>query len=176
MFYLIYQDEWFPLACLVLILTRVGAQMATPPVRKWGERLAGASFISFCLYALAELQPRTAIELYWIAWRGLFAGGLGLGVGWIVCSVIAFVVSHIPKPRLTKVEPKPKRLPPLPPMKPPPPPPPPPTRAELADEVTKEYDDKLKVAEALKDPQERSIVIARIETERRALLAQLLSE
>jgi hypothetical protein len=52
----------------------------------------------------------------------------------------------------------------------------PPTRADLAKEVRQEYDDKIRVALTIPDVQERSMTIARLEHERRALLAQLLAE
>jgi hypothetical protein len=52
----------------------------------------------------------------------------------------------------------------------------PPTRADIAQEVKREYDDKLRTAMTIPDQRERSMAMAQIENERRALLAQLLSE
>ncbi len=95
LFEMIDQDDCFTLACLIAILTSVGTNMASPNVRQWGKRAAAVASVLICIYAGCMLNPTDAQDCLHIAFRGLFAAGLALGITWIVLSISVFAFQHL---------------------------------------------------------------------------------
>jgi tetratricopeptide (TPR) repeat protein len=94
-FDLIYADDAICLAFLVAIFYVVGRNMATGKAVVWGQRAAALAYLSFVLYACANVSRLNAAELAYIAFRGLFAAGLALGTGWMGFSVLLFLWQHV---------------------------------------------------------------------------------
>ena len=87
----------FSLLCLAAILAFVGAKMASSEssIRQWGWRMAAGSYVMFGVYAGYTLKPTSASDLVQIAFRGLLAAGIALGVTWIILPIVAFVVGPL---------------------------------------------------------------------------------
>lgn len=94
-FELIYADDAMSLMCLVAIFFIVGANMADATVRRWGWRAAAAAYVVFVIYAGASTGPTRAAELAYIAFRGLYAGGLAVGTAWILMAITMFFVGEM---------------------------------------------------------------------------------
>ena len=94
-FEMIDRDDFFTLACLIAILTSVGTNMANPDVRQWGKRAAAVAYVLFCVYASCMLNPADAQDCLHIAFRGLFAAGLAMGLTWIILAIGIFAFQYL---------------------------------------------------------------------------------
>jgi hypothetical protein len=83
--------------CSLLFLTAVlvflGNRLVegTPRLRLWGQRLAYASLIAYCLYSGVTCPPDTPGACLMIVLRALLAAGLTLGVTWTLLPAFAFL-------------------------------------------------------------------------------------
>jgi len=95
-FELIFHDDMFSLLCLIAIFGLVGGSMANDKVTLWGLRAAAVAYIAFVVYAIVMLAPMDVFELTYIAFRGLFAAGLGFGPACMVFAIIMFFWEELP--------------------------------------------------------------------------------
>jgi len=93
LFRILIEDDGFTLLCLIAILTIIGSKMTSEcfNVRWWGWRAAAVTYVLFACYAVCVLKPTSAADLVHIAFRGLFAAGLTLGLFWILIPLIGVV-------------------------------------------------------------------------------------
>lgn len=93
---LLDDSDFLSLGALIGVLCFVGGKMVTPPsrVHAWGLRLAAAAFVAYGIHGYVSLKPDDANTLLSIAFRGLFAAGLVLGISWIVLPILAFVYDN----------------------------------------------------------------------------------
>ena len=103
------QGDTFSLVVLIAILALVGSRMTEdhPVVHSWGRRLAAGAFVAYGLYAGLALQPAGAQDWLHVAFRGLLAAGLALGLSWIWLSVVAFAMRYVLA--LARASPLPRR-------------------------------------------------------------------
>jgi tetratricopeptide (TPR) repeat protein len=95
LFEMVYADDAVSLACLIAIFYIIGTNMADATVRPWGWRAAAVSYAIFVLYACINLGPTRAADLAYIAFRGLFAGGLAVGTAWMILAFVTFFVREL---------------------------------------------------------------------------------
>jgi lipoprotein NlpI len=95
LFELIYADDAVSLACLIAIFFIVGRNMADDTVRRWGWRAASLCYVVFVMYACETVGPTGAADLAYIAFRGLFAGGLTVGTAWMVLAIVLFFIREM---------------------------------------------------------------------------------
>ena len=144
------EGELCSLFTVVLILLVIGGQVSTEIHRRWGWGLAVAGLLAYVAYAWELFQPSTADELLRITVRGLAAGGLILGLSWMILPALHALARFLARqaarsirtfPRQTQrvqTEPQAQGAP-----QPPPPQPPPPTQEELAAAARERYAAKL---------------------------------
>lgn len=86
-------DDLLSLGVLIGILCFVGSKMVAvqSPAYQWGLRLAAGGFVAYCVYGCLTLRAARADSLAAIAFRGLFAAGLVLGVAWVVLPIAGFL-------------------------------------------------------------------------------------
>jgi hypothetical protein len=86
------QGDCCHLLLLIGVLYLVGRHMVAqrPRLIAWGLRLGAAAFLAYGISGCARFSPGSAADLWWIAVRGLLAGGLTLGLSWILLPVVAF--------------------------------------------------------------------------------------
>src|SRR4051794_20527428 len=94
-FHLIYSDDAVSLAFIVATFYIVGGNMADETVRRWGWRAAALAYVLFVVYACSTVPLLGARDLAYIAFRGLFAGGLTVGVTWMGLAIVLFVVREL---------------------------------------------------------------------------------
>ncbi len=95
LFDLLYADDGGSLFCLVAIFYVVGSNMADGGVRRWGWRASALGYVAFVVIAVCSVEPTRASQLAYIAYRGLFAGGLAVGTTWMALSVVVFAIREL---------------------------------------------------------------------------------
>jgi tetratricopeptide (TPR) repeat protein len=95
LFDLLYADDGGSLFCLVAIFYVVGSNMADGGVRRWGWRASAFGYVAFVVIAVCSVEPTRASQLAYIAYRGLFAGGLAVGTTWMALSVVVFAIREL---------------------------------------------------------------------------------
>lgn len=91
---LIEGDVGFLVIALV-VFGYIGAWAVTanPAVRSWGWRSAFLAFVAYVLYCVNRDGFTDSRVLASAAFRGVLAGGLVLGISWIVFAIVHFVVA-----------------------------------------------------------------------------------
>ena len=89
---LIEQSDYCPLILLIAILCFIGSKVVEtrPGLRTWGVRIAVATFVSFAIMKVAEVESHTAQSLLWAVVSAMFAAGLVLGPAWIILAMLRF--------------------------------------------------------------------------------------
>lgn len=85
------------LGFLIAVLFAIGSKMVErrADLYQWGLRLAVAAFLLYVILGAVETHARDANDYATLAFRGLFAAGLTLGIAWIVLSILAFLHHHL---------------------------------------------------------------------------------
>jgi hypothetical protein len=81
------------LIVLIAVLCWLGSSMIGrhPQLRLWGERLAAAAFIGYCVVIGSELETHTPGMWLRAVWRAILAAGLTLGASWVVLAAYGFM-------------------------------------------------------------------------------------
>jgi hypothetical protein len=93
---LIDEGNFISLLLLIGVVAFVGQKMveSQPTLHQWGWRLAAGAFIAYAVYAGVGQQPADPEDWISVVLRGLLAGGLALGLSWIILSAAFFVLHH----------------------------------------------------------------------------------
>ncbi|REK08652.1 MAG: hypothetical protein DWQ37_20150 [Planctomycetota bacterium] len=92
------------LGFVIMLLAAVGACMAgnTPRLRVLGWRIAAGAFVLYGMYAVALGRTTDAAELALILIRAVLAGGLTLGLAWVLLPAGVFIVRTLAVHPVTK--------------------------------------------------------------------------
>ena len=91
---MIDQSDAASLLVLIGLLAFVGSKMAEhdATLRQWGRRIAAGAFVAYGVLGVAFLPAADVQDWLHVAFRGLLAAGLALGLAWVLLPVGAFTV------------------------------------------------------------------------------------